>query len=231
MSIPLHTILHIPKTGGSTLRYYVTRHLPAGTVLELYNNESPDEVKQRIAAFDPLLRACVGVVIGHDVFYGIHDCFDRPAQYYTMLREPLSRMQSAFNYHVDTGRLSPPHRANAEQEFASFFSSNRPANVINRFLVKRGFLNESVEHAKSDISSYFEECCRRFHFIGLTERSPHDFRFILGRCGVTPWYIARKNRTHYTNHLSLNATIREQFLQHHSLDDALYRYVLSRQAI
>ncbi len=109
---PIVLYLHVPKAGGTTLGEYVFNQchtiggrdeglmhsgvlfLPYGFVKE------PGLV---IPAFVlPLLaRSDLRAVIGH-FWFGLHACVVRPAQYITLLRDPVERTLSLYHYlHAD----------------------------------------------------------------------------------------------------------------------------------
>ncbi len=53
----------------------------------------------------------VDLIIGHDVFYGLHTISKRPAEYITILRDPVVRYVSQYRYLVDCAQdsQSPIH--------------------------------------------------------------------------------------------------------------------------
>lgn len=89
--------LHVPRTGGTTVRLVAEANLPEGQILPIYGKdiEHPEQVIQRL--HEPTRRA-LKLVRGH-ISFGIHEhltwatCF-----YFTLVRNPVERVWSLWNY-------------------------------------------------------------------------------------------------------------------------------------
>jgi hypothetical protein len=90
--------VHIPKTGGLTLQAafrWRHRRFPSRTL----RYSALDRPLQEFERVPPDTRANVTVVYGH-FYYGLHKHIPRECQYVTILREPVSRVVSLYNYVV-----------------------------------------------------------------------------------------------------------------------------------
>ena len=92
--------LHMPKTGGTSLRAVLLRSLGGRASIKLMNqDEAP------LLAMSPEARAALGMVEGH-MLYGVHERIPGPCVYITILREPAARLRSWYRY----VRRNPKHR-------------------------------------------------------------------------------------------------------------------------
>lgn len=89
--------LHVPRTGGTTVRLVAEANLPEGQILPIYGPdiEHPEQVIQRL--HEPT-RMALKMVRGH-ISFGIHmhlpwaKCY-----YFTLVRNPVHRVWSLWNY-------------------------------------------------------------------------------------------------------------------------------------
>jgi hypothetical protein len=116
--------LHIPKTGGATLRTVLERQFRPGEIYvqpptpggmgprqlqaiergealdEWDRVEVTDEVRTRELAGLPRERlAALRLVEGHFLF-GVHEALPGPSTYVTLLRDPVERILSLYDYRV-----------------------------------------------------------------------------------------------------------------------------------
>ncbi|HWC31715.1 MAG TPA: hypothetical protein VG709_01140 [Actinomycetota bacterium] len=117
---PRMIFLHIPKTGGATLRSILLRQFPARAIhVQQHRPQmagpatdgsrplapppvpAPDaRARTQFRAFEAMTeaqRARVLLVVGHYV-YGVHEAFPGPSTYVTILRDPVERALSLFHY-------------------------------------------------------------------------------------------------------------------------------------
>jgi hypothetical protein len=99
--------LHIPKTAGTTLNRIIEwQYSP----FEIFTMD-PYRIRatpERLKRFPEGRRRRLRVVRGH-MFYGIHECLPQGATYFTMLRDPVARVLSAY-YFILRRPLNPFHR-------------------------------------------------------------------------------------------------------------------------
>src|SRR5262245_30956087 len=107
--IPL--FLHIPKTGGTTLKHCIYHQCKADEYYESEEGMLVDGIYYYPAGLDKepdaaipaaairaLERHDIRAVVGHFSF-GIHTYIHRPSTYITLLRDPVDRLVSLY-YHI-----------------------------------------------------------------------------------------------------------------------------------
>lgn len=99
--------LHIPKASGTTLSRIIARQYPAGTVHRC-RDVSPRAIADAIAR-RPADAPALACVMGHMLF-GLHAYLRQPSRYVTMLRHPVSRVVSHYEY----VRRTPEHYAHRQ---------------------------------------------------------------------------------------------------------------------
>ena len=90
--------LHIPKTGGVTLRGTL-RHKYPGRVITLHSPRAPERVRE-VPVEE---RRAARVLTGH-LPYGVDHYMPQECDYITMLREPVARVVSTYQHVLDHPR-------------------------------------------------------------------------------------------------------------------------------
>jgi len=96
---------HIGKTAGRTLGTIISRQFPEDAQLNASIGETRsalglhrrDAIEAQVRALPAERLARLRFVRGH-VPFGIHDLFAAPAQYITLVRDPMERVVSSFYY-------------------------------------------------------------------------------------------------------------------------------------
>lgn len=99
---PAAIFLHIPKTAGTTLLSILDRQY-APEAIYSFDGDAHASVA-RFKALDSAGRAKIRLLRGH-MAYGLHEYLPDPALYFTVLRDPVARVISYYNYILRT----PPH--------------------------------------------------------------------------------------------------------------------------
>lgn len=122
--------VHVPRTGGITLRTVLERQYGRSRTLRLYGDaaERPLDKLERLSA--PGL-ARIQVFAGH-VPFGLHRVVPGPIAYVTMLRQPVDRILSHFSYAVER-RRSPLHREIHERnlDLEGYLTQSSVAKFVN----------------------------------------------------------------------------------------------------
>lgn len=154
--------LHIPKTGGSSLRHIVSQHyLPEDCLLLYYPIPYDEAALAEIHRQLPMAK----VVYGH-VGFGIHEFLGIEGKYVTFLRHPIARMISFYKHNASDAHL--PHYA-AIQEGMSLFDllGVHPDNHMTRILAN--YWHPEIEDEAWLLEQALENIRRYFCFVGLME--------------------------------------------------------------
>ncbi|MEH7238304.1 sulfotransferase family 2 domain-containing protein [Bacillus sp. JJ1562] len=146
--------MHIPKTGGTTLKNIIQKQYRKQDVwLHMEKDMNPKMEQKNIEQLK-----CVG---GH-CWHGIHAHFDRPYKYFTMLRNPIDRVISEYYYILER----PSHKAYLEVKNMNL------EQFIHRFPIKSS--NQQTRRLSGNIHKPDLEVAKRnieadFAVVGLSE--------------------------------------------------------------
>lgn len=192
--------LHIPKTGGLSLRETLlarTRPRPTFRILH------PIDDHAKLAAMPEAGRAALGLVEGH-MYYGVHEILPGPCRYVTLLREPAARLRSWYRY-VRREKWHPFHGIVTG-------GSKSGGGLTLGDCVERGLTTEldnymtrsltSLAHAHVPFGGVtremFEMACRnleRVEFVGTTERLDEFHAMLCLSMGWDAGAVKHLNRT------------------------------------
>jgi hypothetical protein len=180
--------LHLPKTGGLSLIKHMQTDLFKRQLVEVPNSEalldSPDVIRG------------AKLVVGH-YFYPLLDMLDKPACLMTLLREPVDRTISSYQFVLRnpthplyerfvTARINSPAQF-AMDEYFSFHGSNMQTRMLGVDYDFSSLINGiatkaiSIEEAKALVKSAENRPCdmatlqramgrlKSMEFFGLTE--------------------------------------------------------------
>jgi hypothetical protein len=205
--------LHIPKTGGSTLRKIIDRQYPTNETLRCYYQKQGISLQSALEEMNgvPQERATqVNVILGH-VGYGIHEHLPWTCSYFTILRDPVERFLSGY-YHI---LRDSDHKFHAEvqgmtiKEFISKEELKVEAarvNAVNALdnLQTRLLSGEAVDRELSDNVPPYEPCTsamleqakknlEKCVAVGLSERFDDSLMLFRQRLGWSNAYYVRSN--------------------------------------
>jgi hypothetical protein len=226
--------VHVPKCGGTTVRRHIIENLPPEACFETTAEvkDSIEEVAASVRALPADRRARVRVVFGHGAYYGIHELFDKRGEYVTLLRNPVDRALSEYNYQrmcYEAGRkcmgASVWEQKQGEWAFADWLREYPVfRNGMTRFLAM--ILLGKYRFGDDAISPQNVEAIKAildtFRFVGLTENE-EDFLWLYRRLGVQR-FLPRQNlsRKYYapTNRAEIEALVS----RFDDIDRQLYDY-------
>ena len=219
--------LHIPKTGGTTLRDIIHRQYPINNIItiptlseskDIINNVSLNREKQ------------LDIIQGH-LQYGIHKKLNRNIKYFTILRDPIKRILSTYYYIINQPN-NPQNLSNAIKTMSIYEYINSGINPflingqtqliagnacsINDPLIKS---NELLEIAKNNIN-------KNFIFTGVTELFDDSILILKKKLDWKTPYYSKANKTKYKpNYNNIDSKIKNFIESHNQLDIKLYNYV------
>lgn len=214
--------VHIPKTGGTSLREVLLRQYPARRAFWIVD---PVKDSAWLASLPEEDRARLRLVEGH-MYYGVHELLPRPCVYMTMLREPVERVLSYYS-HIRSREDHFLHETARDLSLGACIERGLTVELDNfmvRALSSLGHVNVPVggvtrgmlEEAKAHLEGMV---------VGLTERFEESLAMFAARLG---WRRAAAGRAN----VSASRVRREQLARSeleaveacNALDAELYAY-------
>ena len=137
MTEPVLLYVHVPKCGGQTLSSMLRVNFPPSRVLHPLSLDKGLAAEMATIPAAALARA--DLIWGH-YHYGLHAWLDRPYRYATMVRDPIKRVESLYNYarrvpNHDLHRWVNEQGISLEQYVESDVDHNQLNNALVRQLV------------------------------------------------------------------------------------------------
>jgi hypothetical protein len=150
--------IHIPKSGGTTLRSIVDRQFSQGEVVLCYaEGEQYEQFLKQLPSMtsrNPKIKC----IYGH-LYFGMHNYVEKPSTYITMLRNPIEQVISNY-YHIKMWSHPLHHEAN-QMSLDEFCEKYKKYNFQTRLLSGiNDFPNLNI--AKQNLKKYFS-------IVGVTE--------------------------------------------------------------
>jgi len=256
----LYILLHIPKTAGTTLGAHIKNNFLKDEVLLLYFTqpyfnvitqreeffESQDDIDLYLRSLSLKQKNKLKVIYGHEVYYGIDRHFEKSARYLTILRDPLERTYSAYNFCKKLFKTAPTNELwnrsllyrqswswmketmSTQGTFVSFEDwvvHPSQANYIFEYLKQRNFIPQS----ESSKPSTFLGALDKFYFVGILENFKKDSMFIYHLLHIQSFYP--NQNVSDTSLYSLGINIMTSFQKMNELDGLLYEEALSHNKI
>ncbi|MEB3230104.1 MAG: sulfotransferase family 2 domain-containing protein [Leptolyngbyaceae bacterium] len=229
-----HVFLHIPKAGGTTLEHIIAKnYLPNQSI----HANAPAIAQNPSMIFHPDLQHPRGVLMGHyqrsSVLYQFLG--DRSIIHFTMLREPIQRVISHFNY-IKTRSNHPLNERARDwvlEEYAQSDIKEVQNNQTLRILGDCGgeMSKRSLEDPELLLAEAKEVLANEFSLFGLTERYSEFLIMASKLLGWQDIFYIRKNsskRSPRSAKVIESNQFREEALQliheRNQLDIQLYAY-------
>jgi hypothetical protein len=235
--IPL--FLHIPKTGGTTLKHYIYDQYKT---YEDYTSEEgylvsgiyyyPDGFNKEPASVSPaqvirtLGRHDIRAVVGHFSF-GIHTYISKPWTYVTLLRNPVDRVVSLY-YHIRRYKDTQLHKIVSSglsmEDFVLHLSRREADNDQTRRIsgLEPAFgacSMSTLDKAKDNLRRYFS-------VVGVTECFDETLILIKRTLGGTheAYYLPSLVNKDRPTSASLPQKSIDAILERNELDTKLYEF-------
>ena len=216
--------LHIPKTGGTTLRDIIQRQYQSEKILMIPKlDESEDILKEVSTSQINQLK----LIQGH-LKYGIHNHFHRRAKYFAIIRDPINRVLSTY-YYVLSQKNNPQNLSTSNNQMTIY---DYVQSGVNPFLIngqtqlisgKTGNIENPIIKSEELFSLAKENIANDFLFLGITEMFDETILILKNMLGWHMPYYSIANRTkNKPNYDAVNPTIISFIKEHNQLDIKLY---------
>ena len=226
--------LHIQKTGGITLQRILRQKfgpsLPARTFKVLTGKGSPLSLEDALRE----KRMRDRYFAGHSCF-GVHRLLPKPTQYITLLREPVSRIISLYDFSRTNPGAFYHNIANgiSLEEFALNTKLRELDNGQTRFIAgdpEHLFINQTpfrqcdthlLETAEKNIEVHFS-------LVGLTEQFDASMLLLSHTMGWKHCHYLRLNSSRHKE--PVTEKLKAKIAEHNNLDVLLYQKMKKRFA-
>ncbi len=238
----IYFFLHISKTGGTTLIKHVTSSLKSDEYLELsYSslglNENVIDYNLILESTQRLLSKLsqkrkdgIKFVYGHLMPYGIHRYFKQKARYITIVRDPIDRIISNYNYLRKL--YENKDKKNPGTIFTKYLLINHKVPQFKQWYVakfdKEGngignlpmykVLNYNGFFSKNDIKGMI----KKFYFLSYTENLANDIYIMFSFFNIRKFFL---NQNLSNSYVSRNNLLSIHKRLNTSLDYSIYNRI------
>ena len=216
--------LHIPKTGGTTLRDIIQRQYRSEKILMIPKLEESENILKEVSTSQ---INQLKLIQGH-LKYGIHNHFHRRAKYFAIIRDPINRVLSTY-YYVLSQKNNPQNLSTSNNQMTIY---DYVQSGVNPFLIngqtqlisgKTGDIKNPIIESEELFSLAKENIENDFLFLGITEMFDETILILKNMLGWHMPYYSIANRTKKKpNYDAVNPTIISFIKEHNQLDIKLY---------
>ncbi|CAH0148633.1 hypothetical protein SRABI96_00654 [Peribacillus sp. Bi96] len=149
----LDIFMHVPKTGGTTLSAIFRKQYQ---VHEIFDHDSYESQIKKVDQLGAEEKRKIKAVAGH-YYYGIHQHFSKPSNYFTMLRDPVDRVISLYFFLQN----QPGYERVRDMTLEEFVLKDPEAQNLQTRLVCGNAEEPDIEIAKENLKT--------FSVVGVTE--------------------------------------------------------------
>lgn len=217
--------LHIPKCGGTTLDFIMAacaqshgrryHRFAVGFDPPVWIAPGWTGAWDSVARFAATGAACPDLCSGHFPF-GVHDLLDPPRRYVTLVRDPVAREVSSYNFHFQRGFLDG--RDSLEQLIATGAMTDNPQTRMlagRRALYAETCTEDIFEQALANLDASFD-------LVGIVEKSDEFLAAWLGLQGYPPVAYVNNQVTAVRRITGIDPSLRRILTEHHRWDAALH---------
>ena len=231
-SIMATVFLHIPKTGGTTLRHLLYRQYagkPTYTIDVVKRREGDRRDLKDTGDFLALPereKKRIELLLGH-MNFGLHEELESPVMYFSFIRKPEARVISSYDFVM----RSEQHPLHAEYKakypnIEAFVEDPSQHDVHNRQIRMISGTDGSEEEM---LGKALDNVEKWFAVVGILERFDDSLLLMQRHFGwTTPWYEIRQKKKKSDGKKKRSAKLMTMLSERNRGDLAFYRAMEER---
>ncbi|WP_165763767.1 sulfotransferase family 2 domain-containing protein [Halalkalibacter urbisdiaboli] len=207
--------LHMPKTGGTTLKKIIKKNYEPSTSFDVYVD------RQHLPnVLEDLSKNQIHCIQGH-IPFGIHEYLNRTSTYITMLREPISRIISEY-YFIRNIPWHTLHQQVIEMSLQEYQELPHNHNLQTHYILGNKFGEELTE---DDLEQAKKILTEHFSVVGITEMFDQSLFLMKETFGWNHIYYKKANVTkRKLTKEQLSPTILQEIAKNNNIDMQLYTF-------
>lgn len=219
--------LHIPKTGGTTLAAVINRRFDGAQTYSIKGADIDGGVA-RLRALPPEQAAAIRLLKGHQSF-GLHQCLAPGARYVAMLRHPVGRVASHYNYLLSNpGHAMYPRLKQSGCDLAQYAGSRMFPDLDNGQTRLLAGVWDDRPLGETDLQRAIANIEQHFAWVGLMERFDESLVQLGLNLGWLDVRYRKRNVSERASASLVDDRARAAILAANELDLQLYDYVRER---
>jgi hypothetical protein len=214
--------MHIPKTAGNSVHRILEMNFAPWQTYSL--GYPAPESQERFARLPQDKRNGFRLVKGHFP-YGFHQYVDTTPVYVTFVREPISRVLSAYNYRC-TKPFLPNYKEFKDTGFSvSYFLDNLYTPSLSTLF----FAGVGLRKADAPMDCVFEQAVENLHhfdFIGISNKFEESVEGLARTVGLKRIAIVRTNVSSAKRRLAFTPAESKRIYEGEKWDLELYETIL-----
>jgi hypothetical protein len=215
--------LHLHKTGGLSMNVILDRQFIGQRGAVIHSNSI--ERTRELAALPQQERDQFAYISGH-FYYGIHEIWTSPASYFSLLREPIARAVSFYNFDGISRRAA--EKPDRLQDLDSHMRALRQTTYYIRRIGgykpgQPGVIYKEHEITPDELHALAESHLKQMKVVGLTEEFDRTLLLLRRAYGWHNLFYVRRNTTNKRRKtVTLSDQMRAEILPLYRYDSALY---------
>ncbi len=199
----IYLFVHLPKCGGTSVLKMCSQ---LGTkrcvvVAETQTKKEALDLLQSKITEQNIVASQLDLIMGRNVYHGMHKCSPREPFYFTLLRDPIERYISQYSFHLKCV-ADPCHKGHQMSKervlengkvlsIKQFAERNQSRNILTRTLAAASSNAEAPQNSWWQVSpkvapGQAEWMLNQMSFIGFLDQFDQDIQLICEKLKIEP---------------------------------------------